>query len=71
VARAEVFWSKADLNDDGFVNFIDFAILAPAWLSAEGDPQYSRDWDISEPADGYIDELDLAVFADNWLKGLN
>ena len=69
VATAELSWSVADLNGDGFVNFCDFAVLAAAWLSREGDSNYNYYCDISIPADNLIDGRDPAVLVVNWLKG--
>jgi hypothetical protein len=61
------FMLMADLDDDGNVDFDDFAILAAAWLSEPGDGNWNPDCDIAEPKDNIIDEYDLAVFCDNWL----
>lgn len=57
-----------DFDDDGDVDFSDFAILASAWLSKPGDANWNIACDISMPSDGIIDELDLKVFCDNWLN---
>jgi hypothetical protein len=59
-----------DLYDDGQVDFRDFAVLASAWLSRQGDDNWTPACDISQPGDNVINEMDLAVFADNWLAGL-
>jgi hypothetical protein len=57
---------KADLDEDGDVDFIDYAILASQWLGAPGEPSA----DIAPPGgDSVIDTLDLSVFVDNWLTG--
>ena len=60
---------SADFNGDGYVNFVDFAIFAAAWLTTPSDAQWNPECDISEPADNIIDTLDLAVFANQWLSG--
>ena len=52
------------------VDFIDFAVLALAWGSEQGDGNWNPDCDISEPKDNVIDTLDLAAFSYNWLGGL-
>jgi hypothetical protein len=62
------FTLMADLDDDGDVDFEDFAILAAAWLSEPGDANWNADCDISTPKDNIIDEYDLKVFCDNWLN---
>jgi len=57
----------ADFVPDCNVNFNDFAVLASAWLTENGEPNYNSKCDISEPNDGVINEKDLAMFADFWL----
>jgi len=57
----------ADFNNDGDVNFEDFAMLANDWKKPIGN--YLAD--ISGPAglsDGIVDEYDLAELAANWLN---
>lgn len=51
------------------VDFADFAVLALAWLTEEGQAGYNSNCDIALPYDGAIDEKDLQVFTDNWLLG--
>lgn len=62
-------YALGDFDGQCDVDFGDFAILALAWLSEEGDPEYDPAYDISIPADGVIDWRDLDVLADNWLAG--
>ncbi len=57
-----------DFDDDGIVNFEDFAIFAAAWASHTGDANWNAACDISSPENGIIDEFDLAVLCDNWLN---
>ncbi len=59
-----------DLDLDGFVNLVDFAIFGLAWSTEPGDAGWNPDCDISDPNDDIIDTLDLDVFTDNWLAGL-
>lgn len=59
--------NTADLNTDGKVNFTDISILAHAWRTQIGDPNWDPNCDISEPNDLIINERDLAVMAHNWL----
>jgi len=59
-----------DFDGSGVVDLVDFAVLGLAWGTADGEPGYNVDCDISEPGDGAIDSLDLAVFCENWLAGL-
>jgi hypothetical protein len=59
---------NADIYTDGFVDFKDFAVLAAAWLSTTGGPNWNPNCDISMPADGVIDELDLEILCENWLN---
>jgi hypothetical protein len=50
-----------DFNRDGFVNFLDFAMLANYWGEAA-----PAEYDLV--VDGTIDEYDLDVFVEYWLK---
>ncbi|MHC4062472.1 MAG: hypothetical protein ACYSR6_12850, partial [Planctomycetota bacterium] len=56
----------ADLNEDGLVNFLDFAILAGQWLQEPGIPSA----DIAPPpaGDNIVNALDLSAFVDQWLR---
>lgn len=56
---------SGDLDDDGDVDFEDFAILASQWKQTPGIPSA----DISIPADNFIDMLDLAELVKQWLAG--
>ena len=61
-----------DFEPDYDVDSHDFAILASAWQSSDGQANWNPDCDIApQPPDGLIDELDLAVFAEYWLRGTN
>ena len=62
--------TAADLWCDGKVEWRDFAVLAKSWRSQNGDNNYNRHCDISEPSDGVIDEYDLTVFMSSWLVGI-
>jgi hypothetical protein len=63
----EYYWSSADFNDDEFVNFIDYAIFANAWMSDPNDPNWNPNCDIATPDNNQIDYADLAVFCEDWL----
>jgi hypothetical protein len=52
---------KADLNHDGVVNFLDFAVFAQTWSAGSDVPQ-----DIY--TDGSVAIVDVGAFADEWLK---
>jgi hypothetical protein len=70
-----------DINNDGIVNFLDFAVFANNW---HGDMnqlfQFVSQWlkpgahnaDIAPaPAgDNIVNFIDFALFADNWLEGI-
>jgi len=60
--------SMGDFNDDGRVDFSDFAILASQWIQAHNTP--SADIAPVPDGDGIVDALDLAVFAERWLGGV-
>lgn len=54
----------ADLNKDGIVNMLDFAILGNQWKKSPGTPSA----DISPAGgDGIVDVQDLIAIADQWL----
>lgn len=61
---------SGDFDGDGDVDFRDFAIIARAWLSNNGDPDWNPACDISEPEDSIIDWSDLTVFTQDWLAGV-
>jgi len=42
----EYYWSPGDFDEDGFVNFIDYSILAAAWQSESGEGNYNDDCDL-------------------------
>jgi hypothetical protein len=52
-----------DINDDGGVDFADFAALATSWLSVY---DAGADLDFS----GAVDSADLSILASDWLAGL-
>ena len=59
-----------DFQPDGYVDMYDFAILASAWRSIQGLPNWNQNCDISLPADDIIDVSDLKFLAENWLEGV-
>jgi hypothetical protein len=59
---------SADIVCPDGVDFLDFAVLASAWQSEPGDPDWNQTCDISQPKDSIINELDLAVLCEKWLK---
>ena len=56
-------------GSDCDVDFADFAVLALAWLTSDGQVGYNSACDISIPVDGYIDWLDLVILTEYWLEG--
>lgn len=48
------------------VDYADFAVLAAAWLSSEGDANWNPICNLAAPND-IIDTADLTAFAANWL----
>lgn len=59
-----------DFNGGCNIDFADFAILASAWLTTDGQAGWNNGCDIALPADDIINEKDLEIFADNWLTGI-
>lgn len=53
--------SVADLNRDGYVNFIDYSIFANDWMETGA----GLDGDLD--SDNDCDTYDLGIFAENWL----
>jgi parallel beta-helix repeat protein len=61
----EYYWSPADFNSDGIVNFFDYAFFASAWQSEPNDDNYNEDCDLED--DNLIDYKDIALFCEDWL----
>jgi predicted outer membrane repeat protein len=61
----EYYWSPADFNSDGFVNFFDYAFFASAWLTIPTDQYYNEICDLVD--NNCIDSNDLARFCEDWL----
>ncbi|HUT28368.1 MAG TPA: PASTA domain-containing protein [Sedimentisphaerales bacterium] len=59
-----------DFDDDGDVDFKDYATFASSWLSDAGGERWNPDCDISYPNDDTVDALDLAVLLNNWLAAV-
>ncbi|MGD0785192.1 MAG: PEP-CTERM sorting domain-containing protein [Sedimentisphaerales bacterium] len=57
---------SADFNNDGMVNFSDYAILAAAYLSRTNEPRWNARCDIAAPY-GIIDMADIEQFVFQWL----
>ncbi len=57
-----------DIDDDGHVNFIDFARIAKAWNQTIDDPGFDPACDISYPRGVKTDSADLAIVIQNWLQ---
>ena len=54
----------ADLNEDGKINLVDFAILASQWRQVPGVP--SADIAPPDSGDGIVDIYDLELLVDDW-----
>ncbi len=56
-----------DFNDDGIVNFKDFAVLGLNWRRTDcSEPENCSGTDLD--ANGYVDISDLSQFAEYWLE---
>ncbi len=53
-----------DLNEDGFVNLLDFAVMAGMWLQVDEGSGLLADID----GDGMVDTGDLAILMSEWLN---
>ena len=59
--------NDADFNNDGIVNYIDFAKFGAAWLDGPGDPNWEDGkYDLNDNQT-IVDVNDLVVFAEEWL----
>jgi len=67
----EFSWvSIGDFDSECDTDLGDFAILALAWLTEEGQAGYNAACDISIPADQRIDGRDLRVYVEYWLANV-
>jgi alpha-tubulin suppressor-like RCC1 family protein len=62
---ADEFCPLFDLLQDGFVNFLDFAVFAKSWAISQGEANYNYLCDYSP--DSKIDYKDLKIFCAHWL----
>jgi len=54
-----------DLSQDGFIDFLDFAVFAKSWRKSAGDANYNYRCDFSH--NNKIDYNDLEILCDHWL----
>ena len=65
IGADEYYWSPADFNGDGIVNFVDYAMLAWHWHETDVN---GGDNDVFDLADNNaIDFGDILAFCDEWL----
>jgi len=65
IGADEYYWSPADFNSDGIVNFFDYALFASAWQTTPADQDYNDVYDLVD--NNCIDSNDLARFCEDWL----
>ena len=67
--RTPLVGDIAPEGGDGVVNFLDFAILADAWLATAESANWNPDADLAPPGnpDGKVDFQDMIVLAEHWL----
>ncbi len=58
--------SVVDFNEDYWVDYQDFIVLAGVWLAGPSASEWDARYDINE--DGVIDTYELMLFAQDWLK---
>lgn len=56
----------ADVNLDGIVDWVDLGLLASAWQSHFGRPDWNGRCDLARPTDLHVDIRDFTVFASQW-----
>jgi hypothetical protein len=56
--------ASPDLDGDGSVDLVDFAIFAPSFGSISGDPEFDPCCDYN--CDMYVSLVDFALFAQHW-----
>ena len=61
---------SADIDITYRVDFLDYALLAEAWMSEPNDDNWDASCDISEPKDNIIDGRDLGMLGGNWLESM-
>ncbi len=59
IGADEYYWPKADYDQNGIVNFFDFAVLAEPWRT--------EDANVNLVGPNEIDINDLTAFCDDWL----
>lgn len=67
--RTPLVGDIAPEDGDGVVNFLDFAVLADAWLATPESANWNPKADMAPPGspDGKVDFRDLIVLAEHWL----
>lgn len=65
IGADEYYWSVADFDEDGIVNFKDYTTFAAAWDTNSNDGNYNPDCDLA--ASNAIDTNDLFLFCQDWL----
>lgn len=60
----------APKGGDGVIDFLDFAVIAEAWLTTITSTNWNPKADLAPQlnSDGSVDFLDLAIFAEYWMK---
>ena len=58
-----------DFEQDGDVDFHDFAVFAKSWKSMTGQPNYNPKCNIQDSGNSIIDNRDLFYFCNYWLTG--
>ncbi len=59
---------SADINLDGLVDMLDFALFASAWQANLGEANWIQRCNLAEPNDTVIDISDMTVFVNQWLS---
>lgn len=59
---------SADINLDGLVDMLDFALFASAWQANFGEANWIQRCNLAETNDTVIDISDMTVFVNQWLS---
>ena len=66
--QQEIFWSMGDVNRDGYIDDIDANLIAAAFGSEPGDPNWNPDADLNQ--DSIVDLFDATICGSNYGRNI-